>query len=1152
MTIMIIQRILCRMVLAVALILVCMAGPFTTQAATNTVVFKDFSFTPQSVTIQVGDTVVWTNAGGTHTVTGDGADPFCGGAAVAVSCSETFTNAGTFPYHCVFHQAFGMVGTVIVSPAPTGTNMVSAVTIISPTNNTTLATPGSITIEASTPSGTTFTKVEFFDNNNSIGVASTSPYSISASLSAGTHSITAKATDSSGADTTSAAVTVIVKFEIEDPIPAKIAKGDITIELQTILDGLVSPLGMAAPDDGSGRLFVYDQVGLIYVLTNGAKMNVPLLDIRSRLVNLDGIYDERGLLGVATHPNFAQKPLIYTYTSEPNGPAADFMIPVTGGTTNDHQSVITEWRIDSANPNLVDLNSRREILRIDKPQSNHNGGSMRFGPDGFLYFTVGDGGAADDQGDGHSDGGNGQDKSKILGKVIRIDIDTKTSPNGQYGIPSDNPFVGQIGVVQEIYAYGLRNPYSFSFDRQTGDILLGDVGQNQVEEVDKIVKGGNYGWSIKEGGFLFNANGTNDGFVTLTQVRTVPADLIDPIAQYDHDEGDAIIGGFVYRGSVVSSLSGKYVTGDWGEFEGPEGRLFFLDGSQLKELRIGSDDRPLGLWLKGFGQDSAGELYVCGSTNSGPSGTSGKVLKIVSAGSVSAQNSFTQHNFISDVAGQGDRLDTNLVNAWGIAFGPTGPFWVADNHTGVSTLYNTAGATLPLVVNIPVPAGGQPPSSPTGIIFNNTPDFLLPSGKPASFIFATEDGTIAAWNQGTNAILKADNSASSAIYKGLALGNSGGKNYLYATDFHNGKVDVFGGDFSPATLAGSFNDPNIPAGFAPFNIQNLGGNLYVTYAKQDDDKEDDERGEGNGFVDIYDTSGNLVTRLISNGPLNSPWGLTIAPASFGQFGGALLVGNFGNGAINAFIPTNGVLLGSLQDAVGKPISIEGLWALTFGNGVGGGDTGTLYFTAGPADETHGLFGSITWAGRVQFTAVTASSNSLTLSWSGGTGPYLIQEKLSLTDTNWMNLLTTSNTTVTVARVGAAGFFRVSDQATTTVSQLTASLNGASERPPVETLATGSGILSVEGNILAYSITFSGLSGPAIAAHIHGPADPSQAVGVIKGLNFTPAPSGVMSGTIDLSTLTPEQANAIKAGNAYVNIHTAVNPSGEIRGQIMPQ
>jgi hypothetical protein len=287
--------------------------------------------------------------------------------------------------------------------------------------------------------------------------------------------------------------------------------------------------------------------------------------------------------------------------------------------------------------------------------------------------------------------------------------------------------------------------------------------------------------------------------------------------------------------------------------------------------------------------------------------------------------------------------------------------------------------------------------------------------------------------------------------------------------------------------------------------------------------------------------------------LNAPWGLTLAPAGFGQFGGALLVGNFGNGAINAFNPTNGVLLGSLQDALGKPISIEGLWGLTFGNGGMGGHPDILYFTAGPSDEEHGLFGSIAWAGRVQFTGINASGNNLTLSWSGGTGPYLIQEKLSLTDTNWMNLLTTSNTTATVARVGDAGFFRISDHAATTVSQLTVSLNGASERPtPVVTSAIGSGTLSIEGNTLTYSITFSGLSGPASAAHIHGPADATQAIGVIKSLNFPAAPSGVMSGTIDLSTLTPEQVNAIKTGNAYVNIHTTANPGGEIRGQLIPQ
>jgi hypothetical protein len=298
----------------------------------------------------------------------------------------------------------------------------------------------------------------------------------------------------------------------------------------------------------------------------------------------------------------------------------------------DHQSVIAEWRIDSANPNRIDPASRREILRIDKPQSNHNGGTMRFGADGFLYFTVGDGGAADDQGAGHSPGGNGQDKSNILGKIVRIDVNARTSPNGQYGVPGDNPFVGQAGVVQEIFAYGLRNPYTFSVDRQTGELYVADVGQNDVEEIDRIVKGGNFGWPIKEGSFFFDPNGTGEGFVTTAPVVAVPSDLVDPIAQYDHDEGTAVISGGVYRGAALPGLAGKYIFGDWGKFSAATGRLFYLDGSEVKELKIGATDRTLGLWLKGFGEDAAGELYVFGSTDLGPTGTSGKMLKIVTGG----------------------------------------------------------------------------------------------------------------------------------------------------------------------------------------------------------------------------------------------------------------------------------------------------------------------------------------------------------------------------------------------------------------------------------------------------------------------------------------------------------------------------------------
>jgi glucose/arabinose dehydrogenase len=383
-------------------------------------------------------------------------------------------------------------------------------------------------------------------------------------------------------------------------------------------------------------MFVYDQTGLIFVVQNGKMLPTPLLDVRDRLVPLQPGYDERGLIGLAVHTNFAQFPFIYTYTSETNGPLADFPIEMPIGTTNDHQQVISEWKIDAADSNRVDVASRREILRLDKPQFNHNGGTMRFGPDGPLYFGVGDGGAADDQGPGHSPGGNGQDRSKILGKVGRIDVDARTSANGQYGVPGDNPFVGQPGLVPEIYAYGFRNPYSFSFDLQTGELYLGDVGQNDVEEIDKVVKGGNFGWNIKEGGFFFDPNGTNDGFVTSVPVTQVPSDLIDPIGQYDHDEGIAIIGGFLYRGAGLTNLTGKYVTGDLGSTN--LGRLFYLEGTNLNEFIIGPDDHRLGLFLKGFGQDAAGELYVMGSSNIGPSGTAGKVLKIVPLATNAMQN----------------------------------------------------------------------------------------------------------------------------------------------------------------------------------------------------------------------------------------------------------------------------------------------------------------------------------------------------------------------------------------------------------------------------------------------------------------------------------------------------------------------------------
>ena len=402
-----------------------------------------------------------------------------------------------------------------------------------------------------------------------------------------------------------------------------------------------------------------------------------------------------------------------------------------------------------------------------------------------------------------------------------------------------------------------------------------------------------------------------------------------------------------------------------------------------------------------------------------------------------------EHDLVSDITGRASVIDTNLVNPWGIATSASGPFWISDNHSGLSTVYNSTGAVQSLVVTIPPPAGSPGPASPTGIIFNGTADFTVASGAsnaPAKFIFATEDGTISGWASGSDAVLKVDNSVAGAVYKALASGSVGASNYLYAANFNAGTIDVFDGNYTPVSLAGSFADPTIPAGFAPFNIQNFGGSLYVTYAKQDADKHDDVGGPGNGYVDVFDTGGNLLRRLISNGTLNSPWGLAMAPAGFGPWGGDLLVGNFADGVINAFDPLTGLYLGTVKGADGNPIAIPGLWGLKFGNGGNGGSTNTLYFTAGIAGggavEDHGLFGSIDVVAPLQFTAVSPNGATLTLSWTGGAAPYTVQRKVNVTDSLWLDVVVTPDQTASVPADSATGFFRLQDSASLSVSPFT--------------------------------------------------------------------------------------------------------------------
>lgn len=352
------------------------------------------------------------------------------------------------------------------------------------------------------------------------------------------------------------------------------------------------------------------------------------------------------------------------------------------------------------------------------------------------------------------------------------------------------------------------------------------------------------------------------------------------------------------------------------------------------------------------------------------------------------RNAYVVNKLVSDLKNGANFQDPVLQNAWGIAFSPAGsPFWIADNATGCSTLYAGDGTKVALQVSIPLPGNVVPATScqtvdphnpptnaaPTGVIWNPSSAFVVPNTNlQASFIFATEDGTLSAWAGGlgnlnpplppNNAVIAVDNSATGAVYKGLAYGVNVHGFFLFATNFNAGTIDVFGpngsnGLFTPATTDGGFTDPNIPAGYAPFGIENIDGNLFVSYALQNAAKHDDVSGPGHGFVDVFDTDGHLLRRFTSRGPLNSPWGMARASFAFGKFSGDILIGNFGNGKINVFT-SRGRFIDELDRPNGKPLVIDGLWKLTLGGGRTS-SSDTLYFTAGPNDEKDGLFGTIT-------------------------------------------------------------------------------------------------------------------------------------------------------------------------------------------------
>jgi glucose/arabinose dehydrogenase len=414
------------------------------------------------------------------------------------------------------------------------------------------------------------------------------------------------------------------------------------VGLELVAEGLNAPVDLMSAGDGSGRLFIVDQIGLVRVLTaQGDLVDEPFLDIRDRVIGLRPGYDERGLLGLAFHPDYEENGFFYVYYSAPLDPQAP-----QGWNNTSH---LSRFSVSQGNENRGDPGSETVILRVDEPQSNHDGGKIAFGPDGYLYVALGDGGGANDVGVGHVEdwydanrGGNGQDvRDNLLGSILRIDVDA----GELYGVPDDNPFVGREGL-DEIWAYGFRNPYRFSFDA-AGDreLFVADVGQNLWEEVSIVTRGGNYGWNVKEGSHCFSPATPNQSPETCPGADPDGNPLIDPIIEYQNGGvpgglGLAVVGGYVYRGHALPGLEGRYVFGDWSrDFVAGDGTLFVAtrpesEGSTwaFEELRIAtSDSGRLGEFLLGFGQDADNELYAVTSGTPGPAARSGRVYKIVPA-----------------------------------------------------------------------------------------------------------------------------------------------------------------------------------------------------------------------------------------------------------------------------------------------------------------------------------------------------------------------------------------------------------------------------------------------------------------------------------------------------------------------------------------
>ena len=428
---------------------------------------------------------------------------------------------------------------------------------------------------------------------------------------------------------------IVVQGCKKDDLPVK-------MDLQLVTDNLVSPIGVVSVPDNTGRLFIIEQAGKIWIIdAAGTKLPTPFLDLTSQMITLNPNFDERGLLGLAFHPNYSTNGKFYVYYNAPPRPGG----PLPGTTWN-NLSRISEFMVTSGSPNVGNLASERPLIELDDPQGNHNGGTLAFGPDGYLYISIGDGGSANDTARGHvadwytlNAGGNGQDiENNLFGNILRINVNSGTP----YSIPADNPFVGIAGL-DEIYAYGFRNPYRMSFDMGgSHSLYVGDAGQILYEEVNVVQKGGNYGWNVKEATHCFNA-ATSGTFASCPTADNFGRTLIDPVIEMNNAQNPAggiatltVIGGNVYRGQDIKGLEGQYIFGSYSKIStGPQGELFMSrpqSGPGLwsfQEVTLVSYPDHLGMFVKGFGQDNDGELYVTTSTTGGPTGNTGKVFKLV-------------------------------------------------------------------------------------------------------------------------------------------------------------------------------------------------------------------------------------------------------------------------------------------------------------------------------------------------------------------------------------------------------------------------------------------------------------------------------------------------------------------------------------------